>query len=147
MPAYDYRCPACAEQQREREGTCPTCGFEDVVRWTSDIPRSIAAACKDSFHSHNHPREREGDRTLGACADVPRHPLRTEADYQHLERALAKACEELSDAVSCPRPRYPAGYTCPAADYCIDHYPDSLPCEDATCPAVIAAWVKEATDV
>lgn len=76
------------------------------------------------------------------------HPLRTEGDWQHRDRIEALLADELADATECDRIGGEPTIVrpCPATDYCVFHHPDSLPCEDATCPAVIAAWTKEATE-
>lgn len=74
------------------------------------------------------------------------NPLRTEADWQQAERVIALLAEKVADRSNCPRIWDGESADCPATDYCIDHYPDSLPCEDGTCPAVIAAWAREKED-
>ena len=117
-----------AEQQREREGI--TAANTNVIGADTNSLAEPTAEC------------------YVTQAERRTHPLRTEGDWQQAERVIVLLADELHEATECGRKRrWVHEYSrCPAADYCAFHHPDSLPCEDATCPAVIAAWAREKED-
>lgn len=123
-----------AEQQREREGCEVGSCVAPLTVGACVSPLTVGVSRLDAYRTNS--------------AGVTTNPLRTEADWQHAERVIALLADELAEATECDRIGGEPTIVrpCPATDYCVFHHPDSLPCEDATCPAVIAAWTKEATE-